>query len=221
VTRTPDLIDALVERATPVRRLRPPLVRAGLWLGFAGLVLTLLAIGHGVRTDLVERLQQPVFVVSIAAALATGILAAVAAFAVSLPDRSQWWLLLPAPALAVWVGTIGYGCLTDWVNIGPDGVHMGEAVRCLATLVLTSVPLAITLAVMLRYAALLRAGAVTMAGALAVAAITSSALSLLHDLDATLIILIWNLGTAALITGLGGVFGRRILRRTESHLLAS
>jgi hypothetical protein len=98
---------------------------------------------------------------------------------------------------------------------------MGEAVRCFATLVLTSVPLAIALAVTLRYAALLRAGAVTMAGALAVAAITSSALSLLHDLDATMIILIWNLGTAALITGLGGVFGRRVLRRTESHLLVS
>jgi hypothetical protein len=210
VTNTPELIDALVECATPVRRLRPPLVRAGLWLALAGLVLVLLAIGHGVRSDLAERLHQPVFAVSIAAALATGILAAMAAFVVSLPDRSQWWLLLPAPALAVWVGTIGYGCLTDWVSIGPDGVHMGEALRCFATLVLTSVPLAIALAVMLRYAALLRPGAVTLAGALAVAAITSSALSLLHDLDATLMILIWNLGTAALITALGSLFGRRM-----------
>jgi hypothetical protein len=210
VTRTPDLIDAFVECATPVRRLRPPLVRASLWLAFAGVILALLAIGHGVRGDLAECLHQPVFVVSIAAALATGILAAVAAFVVSLPDRSQWWLLLPAPALAVWVGTIGYGCLTDWVGIGPDGVRLGETLRCFATLVLTSVPLAIALAVMLRYAALLRPGAVTLAGALAVAAITSSALSLFHDIDATMMILIWNLGTAALITGLGSVFGRRM-----------
>jgi hypothetical protein len=212
VRKTPDLIDALVECATPVRRLRPPLVRAGLWLGFASLILALLAIGHGVRGDLAERLHQPVFAVSIAAALATGILAAVAAFMVSLPDRSQGWLLLPAPALAVWVGTIGYGCLTDWVNIGPGGVHMGETLRCSATLVLTSVPLAIALAVMLRYGALLRPGAVTLAGALAVAAITSGALSLFHDLDATMMILIWNLGTAALITGLGSLFGRRMFR---------
>jgi hypothetical protein len=212
VTNTPELIDALVECATPVRRLRPPLVRAGLWLALAVLVLVLLAIGHGVRADLAERLRQPVFAVSIAAALATGILAAMAAFVVSLPDRSQWWLVLPVPALAIWVGTIGYGCLTDWVSIGPDGVHMGEALRCFATLVLTSVPLALVLAVMLRYAALLRPGAVTLAGALAVAAITSSALSLLHDLDATMMILIWNLGTAALITGLGSVFGRRMFR---------
>jgi hypothetical protein len=218
VTRTPDLIDALVECATPVRRLRPPLVRGALWLALAAFILALLAIGHGVRADLAERLHQPVFVVSIAAALATGALAAVAAFMVSLPDRSQWWLALPAPALAVWVGTIGYGCLTDWVVIGPDGVRFGETLRCFATLVLTSVPLAIALAVMLRYAALLRPGAVTLAGALAVAAITSSALSLFHDLDATMMILIWNLGTPALITGLGSLFGRRVLRSTVSHL---
>jgi hypothetical protein len=210
VTKTPDLIDALVECATPVRRLRPPLMRAGLWLAFAGLILALLAVGHGVRTDLAEHLHQPVFAVSIAAALTTGMLAAVAAFLVSLPDRSQGWLLLPAPALALWVGTISYGCLTDWVSIGPDGVRFGETLRCFATLVLTSVPLSIALAVMLRYAALLRPGAVAMTGALAVAAITSTALSLFHDLDATMMILIWNLGTAALITALGSVFGRRM-----------
>ena len=152
MTKTPDLIDALVECATPVRRLRPPLVRGALWLALAALILALLAIVHGVRADLAERLHQPVFVVSITAALATGVLAAVAAFMVSLPDRSQWWLALPAPALAVWVGTIGYGCLTDWVVIGLDGVRFGETLRCFATLVLTSVPLAIALAVMLRYA---------------------------------------------------------------------
>jgi len=210
VTRTPELIDALVECVTPVRRLRPPLLRALLWLAFAGLVLALLAIGHGVRADLAERLRQPAFAVSIAAALATGILAAMAAFAISLPDRPRWWLLLPLPALAVWIATIGYGCFADWVSIGPDGIRLGEALRCFATLVLTSVPLTIALAVMLRYAAMLRAGAVVMMGGLAVAAITATALSLFHDLDATVMILVWNLGTAALITGLASLCGRRM-----------
>jgi hypothetical protein len=109
VTTTPDLIETLVERAAPVRRLRPPLVRAAFWLGFAGFVLALLAVGHGVRPDLAERLTQTTFAVSIAAALATGVLAAVAAFAISIPDRPRWWLLLPAPTLIVWIATIGYG----------------------------------------------------------------------------------------------------------------
>jgi hypothetical protein len=74
------------------------------------------------------------------------------------------------------------------------------------------VPLAVALAAMLRYAALLRPGAVTLAGSLAVAAITASALSLIHDLDATVMILVWNLGVAALITALGSAFGARMFR---------
>jgi hypothetical protein len=209
VTTTPQLIDALVERATPVRRLRAPLVRAGLWLGFAAIVLALLAAVHGVRADLVGHLRQPVFVASLVAALATGILAAIAAFILSLPDRSPLWILLPAPALAAWLSTIGYGCLTDWVSMDPSGVRLGETARCFATLLLTSVPLSLTMLAMLRHAALLRAKTVTLTGALAVAALTSVALSLDHDLDATVMILVWNLGTAALITGIGALLGRR------------
>jgi hypothetical protein len=210
MTSTPQLIDALVERATPVARLSAPLARACRWLCFAAVVLALLAAAHGVRTDLVEHLRQPVFLVSLAAALATGVLAAIAAFMISLPDRSQWWISLPAPALAVWLSTIGYGCLTDWVSMDPSGVRLGETVRCFATLLLTSVPLSLAMLVMLRYAVLLRAKAVTLTGALAVAALTSFALSLDHDLDATVMILVWNLGTAALITAIGGLFGRKM-----------
>jgi hypothetical protein len=220
VTATRELIDTLVERATPVRRLRPPVVRAALWLAFAGLVLALIAVGHGVRADLMERLDEPKFVVSIGGALATGILATIAAFMISLPDRSRWWLVLPLPGLAMWITTIGYGCFADWVSPGPDGIRLGEEVRCLVLLVLTSVPLALALAAMLRYAALVRGGTVAMMGGLAVAAITASALSLFHSHDATVLILVWNLGTTAVITGLGSLFGQGMFRWMASRLLA-
>jgi hypothetical protein len=220
VTATRELIDTLVECATPVRRLRPPLVRATLWLAFAGLVLALIAVGHGVRADLMARLDEPKFATSMGAALATGILAAVAAFMISLPDRSRWWLLLPLPGLATWTTTIGYGCFTDWVSAGPDGIRLSEEVRCLALLVLTSVPLALALAAMLRYAALLRGSAVAMMGSLAVAAITASALSLFHSHDATVLILVWNLGTTAVITGLGSLFGRGMFHWMAGRPLA-
>jgi hypothetical protein len=221
VTATRELVDTLVECATPVRRLRPPLVRAMVWLAFASLVVALIALGHGVRTDLLARLDEPEFASSIGAALATGIFATLAAFVISLPDRSRRWLLLPLPALAMWTTTIGYGCFADWVSLGPDGFRFGEEVRCFALLALTSAPLAIALAAMLRYAALLRGGAVAMMGGLAVAAITASALSLFHNHDATVLILVWNLGTVALITGLGALFGRGMFRWMASRLLPS
>ena len=217
MTETPDLIDALVETSTPVRRLRPPIVRAGLWLAFAATALGLIAIAHGMRPDFSDRVRQPLFVLSMIGALASGILAAAASFQISLPDRSRLWTVLPLPPLALWVATIGYGCLTDWVSVDPDGVHMGEAVRCFATLLMTSVPLSIAMLVMLRYAALLRPLEVSVTGGLAVAALTAFALSLFHDLDATVMILTWNLGAAALIAALGSLFGRSVLEWMASR----
>ena len=51
--------------------------------------------------------------------------------------------------------------------------------------------------VMLRYAAMLRPTLVTLVGSLSVAAVTATALSLFHDLDASVMILIWNVGISA------------------------
>lgn len=218
--KTPDLIASLATNLTPVRRLRPPMRRAARWLVLAAFVLTLLAISQGLRPDLAQKLQQPAFAVSMAASLLTGVLAAIAAFLVSLPDRSRLWLLLPVPALCVWLFNIGYQCLVQWISIGPDGVSLGEAARCFATLVLTSLPLSLSMLVMLRYAAPLRPTAVTLMGSLAVAAITATALSLFHALDATVMILMWNVGTAALFVGLGGLFGRKMFRWVAPRTLS-
>ena len=209
--KTSDLIETLANSATPVRRLRPPLVRAALWLMLAGAVFALLAIMHGLRPDLPIRLRQGLFLTSAAAALVTAMLAAIASFRLGLPESSRWWALLPCPALAVWVSSIGYGCLTEWVKMDPSGIHMGEAAQCFATLLLTSVPLSIAMLVMLRHAAALRPTIVSATAGLAIAAITSLVLSLIHEFDATIMILIWNLGTAVVIAGLASWFGRTTL----------
>lgn len=209
---TPDLIESLSKNLKPVRRLRPPVTRAAGWLLLAALVVGLLAVSQGIRPDLVQRLHDPAFSAGMAGAVLTGVLAAVAAFLVSLPDRSRLWLLLPAPAVVLWLSNIGYQCLGDWVSFGPDGVSVGEAMRCLATLVLTSLPLSLAMLVMLRYAAPLRPTAVTCMGSLSVAAITATALSLFHSGDATLMIIMFNIGTAMMFVGLGGLFGHRMMQ---------
>ncbi|MEO8347258.1 MAG: DUF1109 domain-containing protein [Betaproteobacteria bacterium] len=206
---TPQLISLLATSAKPVRRLRPPLLRATCWLLLATLVFALLAVGHGVRQDFAQRVAQPIFVIGLASSLVTGVLAAIAAFFISLPDRSRAWGLLPVPALLVWVSTVSYGCVTHWVDIGPDGMRIGETARCFATLILTSLPLSLGLFLMLRHAAWLLPTAVTLTGGLAVAAMTASALSLFHEFDATVMVLMWNLGVAAMIVGIGYVLGLR------------
>jgi hypothetical protein len=215
VIATPDLIESLVQNLTPVRRLRPPLFRAACWLGLATIVLVLIAISQGLRPDLAQRLEEFGFVVEMLGSLLTGISSAVTAFMLSLPDRSRFWFLLPALPLAAWLSTVGYQCLYNWVSFDANGLMLGETARCFATLALTSLPLSLAMLVMLRQAAPLRPTAVTLAGSLAVAAMTASALSLFHAFDATLMILLWNLGTIVLVVGVGGILGRRIFGRVS------
>ena len=217
MTSTPELIRALSRDLSPVRRLPPPLVRTTLWLILALAVLGLLAIGQGVRPDLGQKLLDVSYVARVGGALLTGIAAALAAFELSLPDRSKWWLLLPLPPLGLWFANIGYQCLTDWVSIGPDGMSLGETARCFATLVLASLPLALVLVLMLRYAAAFRPRPVAIMGGLAVAAFTATALSVCHILDASLMILMWNIGTAALVVGLAGLLARSFGRRSGNY----
>jgi hypothetical protein len=218
---TPDLIESLSATAGPVRRLRPPLMRAGLWLLLAGLILVLLAVLLGVREDISERLSEPTFALRLSGALATGILAAVAAFHLSLPDRSRSWGILPVPGVALWASTIGYGCLTNWVSLDPDGMRLGTAAQCFATLLLTSLPLSLAMLAMLRHAAPLRPGAVALSGGLAIAGVVAVALSIFHNIDATVMVLLWNLGVAAVITALAGAFGRRMFAWMAPRWLAT
>ncbi len=210
---TPELIESLAANATPVRRLRPPAMRAVWWLLFAAIVLVLIGIGRGVRTDFGQRVQESMFVLGIAASLMTGAFAAVGAFMISLPDRSRLWLALPAPALVVWLATIGYRCATAWVELGPAGIVIVDEADCFATLLLTSVPISIAMLVMLRYAAPLRPAAVSMTGSLAISAFAATGLLLFHNIEATILILVWNVGVAVLFIGLGGIGGRMLLAR--------
>ncbi|WP_454743616.1 NrsF family protein [Cupriavidus necator] len=217
MTRTPDLIDALVADATPVRRLRPPAMRATCWLLLAVVTLALVAFHHGLRPDLALRLEQDLFVTGVAAATLTGVLAAVAAFMASVPGHSRRWLLLPVPSLLVWFATIGYGCLTDWIRIGPGGISPGETASCFATLALVSTPLSFALLRMLWYTARLSPTLVAMCGSLAVAAMTTTALSVLHPIDASAMILLWNFGVALLFLGVSARYGSRLFTWATPH----
>ena len=213
MTTTPQLIELLAANARPVKRLRPPLMRAALWLCLAAFVLGLLAVAHGARTDLAQQLARPVFAVGLIASLLTGVFSAVAAFFLSLPDRSRAWSLLPVPALLVWISTVSYGCLTRWVDIGPEGMQLGETAGCFATLLVTSLPLSLGLFIMLRHAAWLRPTAVTLTGGLAVAAMAATSLSVFHNLDASIMVITWNFGVAALIVAASYLFVLRTAAR--------
>jgi hypothetical protein len=210
MTETTDLIDRLAATATPVRRMPGPWVRASAWLLLAVVVISVLALQHGPRADLAARLQDPWFVGGLLASGFTGVLAGIAAFLASLPDRTRLWLWMPVPVAVAWLATVGTGCFTHWVSIGIDGIRPGPAASCFATLLLAAVPLSGALFWMLRHVALLRPAPILLTGALAVAALTATALSLLHGFEASAMILVWNFGTAALVLAANMLASRKI-----------
>ena len=196
---TQDVVAALSINLAPVRPQASPLARTFLWLGLAVLVIGLLAMGRGLRPNLLARAAELPFQLGVIGALFTGVLAAFAAFASSIPGRSKWWMALPLPALALWMAVIGQQCFNNWIVIGPKVVTLGESAECLATVGLTSLPLSLALVVMLRHAVVMRPLASYLLGGLAVAGIAGAAMSLLHALDASVMIILFNFVTTLML----------------------
>ena len=210
--KTPDLIAALAAKPKPVRRLGPPLLRSLGWLAVAGLVLTVLAISHKLRPDFGLQMQDTAFQLRLFASAMTGVLAVIAAFMLSIPGRSRLWLALPVPAALVWVANIGYQCLTNWVAIGPNGMTAGETADCFATLVIISLPLGLTAHLMLRHARHFATGGVAFMASLAISGVTAFAMTMFHALDASVLILAFNLVTTAVFIGAGMTLGATLRR---------
>ncbi len=97
--------------------------------------------------------------------------------------------------------------------MSPNSVQLGEVAHCFATLLIVSLPLSALTFFMLRHIVRLRPAPVTLTGGLAVGATASAALLLFHALDATLMVLIWNLGLAGLVTAIEWAVGPRMLSR--------
>lgn len=197
--KTEDLIGRLSADLRPVRRLAPPMRRCAVWLALALVVIGVAIVWFGPRHDLLERLGRPHEVAQMLLAIVTGVLAAVAAFELALPDRSPRWALLPLPAAAAWIATMGWGCLADIARMGPQALSLGTSWGCFRFIVLMGAPLALSLLWMLRHAGPVRPVPVAVLGGLAGAALSGAGLSVFHHLDAAAMVLAWHGGTALLV----------------------
>ena len=155
---TDRLIESLVESAGPVRRLRPPAVRATLWLLAVAALGALTILLFSDLSVFARRASDPKLDWELAGTLLTGIVAVVAAFEFSLPDRSPLWALLPLPPLALWIASSGYSCYRHWLSFGPDGWEIGESAQCFRFILAVGVPLGVSLLVLLRKVAAACAG---------------------------------------------------------------
>ncbi|MBU8543235.1 MULTISPECIES: NrsF family protein [Roseomonadaceae] len=211
--RTDDLISRLSQGLAPVRRVTPPMQAALGWLALAFVVVAAGVALSGFRHDLEQRLMLMHEQVNMAAALATGAAAAVAAFHLALPDRSERWALLPLPFAAFWVSGLGWGCLTEFVERGWPAMHV--SLGCMSFIIGFGVPLTLGMLWMTRHAARIRPGPVAALAGLAAAAIASVGLSLVHHLDAAAMVLIWHGGSVLVVMLLARLWGARAMRAME------
>ncbi len=208
------LIDSLVSDAEPVRRLRPLQQRIMAWVGIAVLLGIAVIVMHGLRPDLMGCMTEWQFLAGTIAPMITGAMAAAGALIAAQPDRSERWLLLPVPALMLWIGGTTGGCLLDWVTTDFSGMRPAALLECLLTVGGVSLALAGLLHALLR--PLLRAAprGTIVVMSLAAASVATAAHALTHSIETSALLLLWSPGVAAAIFGLDLLVCRFLRART-------
>jgi len=208
---TDRLIQTLVDTAQPVRPLSRPWIRCALWLAIAIPYVGLVVYVMSPRVDLVVKMTEARFLIEQSAALATGIAAAVAAFATTIPGYSRKILFLPALPLAAWLGVLGQGCVSAWIQSGLAGLSLQPSWFCFPAIVLVGAMPAVAMVVMLRRGAPLMPCTTVALGGLAAAGLGNFGLRLFHPQDASLTVLVWQFGSVFILAALAGCMGRYVL----------
>jgi hypothetical protein len=207
------LIKDLANDLAPVRRLSSPGMRALAWLVVvvaAGIVLAafadLSAVAHrlGGARDMW---------LSVAGSILTAILAAIAAFQLSLPDARRAWALLPLPAAMLWILASGIGCLRNWFVPGTHAAELSEERDCLILIVGLAVPLSALLVMMLRRACSLQPQLTALIAGLASAAAAATLLNFFHPFDATATDLTVHAVAVAMVIAANWSLSGRLLAR--------
>jgi len=221
---TSRLIHQLADGTRPVRRLPAPWRRVEIWLAISLPYVALVVAAHsmGMPVDLAKLLSERQFVVEELATLLTAVAAATAAFCSVVPGYDRRVLLLPLPPLAVWLLSLGAGCVNDWVRRGAGGLELHADWSCLPPAAFIGIVPMLVLVVMLRRGAPLYPRATLALAALAVAALGNLGLRVYHVGDASIVVLVWHFGAVVVLSLVAGWIGRRLLTwKTAGNTTAS
>ncbi len=211
--RTEDLISQLSAGLKPVRRLPSPLAMLGLWCLFCAGVIGAALLVSGLRADFAAWLMDGFDLYHLMSAALVALTAGYAAFQLALPDRDQRWVLLPVPAVVGWLVTMGWGCLEDLARQGPEALNLSISYPCLGFIIGLGIPMTAAIVFLTRHAALLRPLPVAALGGLSAAAFASLGLTLVHELDAAVMVLVWHGIAVLVVTCIGALTGPLLMQR--------
>ena len=205
------LVQALGADLRPVRRLAPPSLRVLTWLTTLGAVGLALAMVSDVAAMMHRLMAAPDMWLAAMGSMLTTVFAAMAAFELSLPDRKAAWALLPLPALLLWIGASGMGCLRTWSIAEADPMPLDPPAHCLIYILGMSLPLSLILILMLRRGFSLRPNLTAIIGGLACASAAATLLNLIHPYDATATDLAVHAFAIIIVIIANTIFGCRVL----------
>lgn len=222
---TDRLIASLTENPDPVRRLPSPWARTAVWFAMAVPYVAVIVMVMAPRDDLAVKFTDFRYLVEQIAALCTAIGAAVAAFQSIVPGYDRRFLLLPLVPLSVWLASVGEGCVEAWLRGGVFQDFTSDFL-CIPSITLVGTLPAVVMALMLRKGAPLWPHTSAALGGLAAAGLGNFGLRLFHGQDASMMVLVWQVGTVFMLTMLCGWAGRLLLdwrtvvARARSNLAA-
>jgi hypothetical protein len=216
---TGKLIEQLAGGLGAAPPLPPPGLRTGRWLSVSLLFVALVVFLVSPRADLSDKLSDARFLIEQGAALLTGVTAAYAAFASTIPGVSRKLVLLPLLPLAIWLGSLGQGCLDTWIRTGPEGLTLQPDWLCFPAILLVGSFPAIAMVTMLRRGAPLSPRVSVALGGLAAAGLGDFGLRMFHPQDASVMVLVWQVGSVLILAALAGCIGRRLFnwRSVATH----
>jgi hypothetical protein len=215
---TSELVRQLTSEAGPVGRLPRPWARTAIWLAIVLPAVAIVVLIMSPRDDLMTKLTETRFLIEQAAAFATALTAAMAAFCMVVPGQSRWVALLPLAPLTVWLASLGQGCLASWLQWGTDGLRFHPDWVCFPAIALVGSVPAVAMLVMLRRGAPMAPRLTIALGALAAAALGNFGLRLFHYQDASLMVLVWQFGSVALLAALASWRGDHLLQWRHARM---
>jgi len=205
------LVRELSADLTTVRRLPSPGLSVLIWLAIIGSMALALAMVSDVKAMIIRLMAAPDMWLAALASMFTAVLAATAAFELSLPDRKAAWALLPLPALLLWISASGMGCLRVWSVAEASPMPPDQPEHCLIFILGFSLPLSLLLIALLRRGFSLRPNLTAVIGGLACASAAATLLNFVHPYDAAATDLAVHALAVAIVVLTNTAFGGRIL----------
>lgn len=208
---TDRLIESLVQDLKPVRRLAPTWRRVGLWLALSLPLPAVIVALMGVRSDLLERLDDGTFLAQALAMVATALIGAYAALAACIPGTRRPVAVAPLVPLAAWIGLLAHQWATELGSLGAAGSSFGLDVHCVPAIAIIGIGPMAAMIVLIRQGAPDRRGLAVFWGTLAAAALANVALRLFHPVDSALMVIAWQFGTVVAFSGLATLARNRLV----------